>query len=180
MPRLRRAGRAPRGRREHLLHDAPFGHRQVQVAWRKRVWRCLEPAYSMVTFTETHQLAAPPAVLTRRAVLWAADALTHDDTTVSALACRLDAHIWRPSKCGAGREVTCMVGPATRTARFGPVCSTWSWAGPGWPTPAGATAASRGPLLARIDVTGAIITPDALPTQRAHAAYLSGRGVHYC
>lgn len=29
----------PHGRREHLLHDAPFGHRRLQVAWRKRVWR---------------------------------------------------------------------------------------------------------------------------------------------
>ena len=25
------------GRREHLLHDAPFGHRHVRVVWRKRV-----------------------------------------------------------------------------------------------------------------------------------------------
>ena len=24
------------GRRQHLLHDAPFGHRQVVVVWRKR------------------------------------------------------------------------------------------------------------------------------------------------
>jgi predicted transposase YbfD/YdcC len=35
------------------------------------------------------------------------------------------------------------------------------------------------PLLDRIDITGAIITADALHTQRAHAAYLRGRGAHY-
>lgn len=38
------------------------------------------------TFSEAHDLAPPRAVLTTRAVAWAADALTHDDTTVSALA----------------------------------------------------------------------------------------------
>jgi transposase len=41
----------PHGRREHLLHDTPFGHRRVRVAWRKRVWRCPEPACPTVTFT---------------------------------------------------------------------------------------------------------------------------------
>jgi transposase len=58
----------PHGRRVQVLHDAPFGHRRVRVAWRKRVWRCLEPACAMVTFTETHPLAAPRALLTRRGV----------------------------------------------------------------------------------------------------------------
>jgi transposase len=57
----------PHGRREQLLHDAPFGHRHVRVLWRKRVWRCTEPACAMVTFTETHALAPPRALLTRRA-----------------------------------------------------------------------------------------------------------------
>ncbi len=77
-------------RRDHLLHDAPFGHRRVRVRWRKRIWRCAEPACPVVTFTEIHPLAAPRALLTRRAVLWAADALEQDDTTVAALARRLD------------------------------------------------------------------------------------------
>jgi len=78
------------GRREQALHDAPFGHRRVLVRWRKRVWRCREPACPVGTFTETHPLAAPRALLTRRAISWAADALADDDTTVSALARRLD------------------------------------------------------------------------------------------
>ncbi|HEY8653838.1 MAG TPA: ISAs1 family transposase [Dermatophilaceae bacterium] len=36
-----------------------------------------------------------------------------------------------------------------------------------------------GPLLDRFDITDAIITADALHTQRAHADYLLGRGAHY-
>jgi transposase len=97
----------PHGRREHLLHDAPFGHRRVRVVWRKRVWRCPEPACPMVTFTETHALAPPRALLTRRAVIWAADALTDDDTTVAALARRLgvDWHtLWDALKVEARRR----------------------------------------------------------------------------
>jgi predicted transposase YbfD/YdcC len=35
------------------------------------------------------------------------------------------------------------------------------------------------PLLDRIDITDAIVTADALHTQRAHADYLSSRGAHY-
>ena len=56
----------------------------------KRVWRCREPACPVGTFTEAHALAAPRARLTPRAVVWAADALAGDDTTVAALARRLD------------------------------------------------------------------------------------------
>lgn len=36
-----------------------------------------------------------------------------------------------------------------------------------------------GPLLDRIDITGTIITADALHTQRGHVNYLIGRGAHY-
>jgi transposase len=77
------------GRREQQLHDAPFGHRRVLVRWRKRVWRCQEPACPVGTFTENHPLAAPRARLAGRAVTWTADALADDDTTVSALVRRL-------------------------------------------------------------------------------------------
>src|SRR5215204_766420 len=53
------------GRRVRTLHDA---------------------ACSTGTFSEAHDLAPPRAALTVRAVGWAADALSYDDTTVSALA----------------------------------------------------------------------------------------------
>jgi transposase len=77
---------AGHGRRVHLVHDAPCFDRVTLVRWRKRIWRCREPMCATTTFSEAHDLARPRAVLTTRAVEWAADALTHDDTTVSALA----------------------------------------------------------------------------------------------
>lgn len=43
-----------------------------------------------MTFTETHPLAPPQALPTNRAGLWAAEALGQDDTTVAALARRLE------------------------------------------------------------------------------------------
>jgi len=87
------------GRRSHRLRDAPFGHRQVLVVWRRRIWRCAEPACPVRSWTEVHELAEPRAALTRRAIVWAADALAADDTTVSALARRIGAGwhtLWRP------------------------------------------------------------------------------------
>jgi hypothetical protein len=35
------------------------------------------------------------------------------------------------------------------------------------------------PLLDRVDIAGAIVTADALHTQRAHVTYLSGRGAQW-
>jgi transposase len=95
------------GRRQHLLHDAPFGHRQVVVVWRKRVWRCDEPACPTGTWTEVHALAEPRPVLTNRAIGWATDALAADDTTVSALARRAGVGwhtLWRPVAREAARR----------------------------------------------------------------------------
>ena len=66
------------GRREHLLRDAPFGHRPVVVMWRKRIFRCAEPACPVTTFSEDHPLAGHRAALTRRAITWAVDALEAD------------------------------------------------------------------------------------------------------
>jgi transposase len=96
-------------RRDHVLHDVPFGHRRVQVRWRKRVWRCREVQCPTATFTETHPLAPPRALLTRRAVVWAADALEQDDTTVAALARRLDVDwhtLWDALAVEAERRTT--------------------------------------------------------------------------
>ena len=63
------------GRRTHLLHDVPCFGRVTVLQWRKRVWRCREPLCATDTFSETHDLAPPRALLTVRAVRWAADAL---------------------------------------------------------------------------------------------------------
>ena len=74
------------GRRVQLLHDAPCFGRPVRVRWRKRIWRCPEPACARRTWTEVQPYATPPRKLTARATSWAVDALRHDDTTVSAIA----------------------------------------------------------------------------------------------
>jgi transposase len=96
------------GRRTHLLHDIPSFGIPVRLRWRKRIWRCPEAACPVGTFSEEHELAGPRAKLTRRAAVWAADALELDDTTVSALARRLgvDWHTaWAGIKVEAGRRV---------------------------------------------------------------------------
>jgi transposase len=82
------------GRRVHEVADAPCFGLSTRVRWRKRVWRCAEPGCPTGTFSERHELVAPHAKLTSRAVGWATDALEHDDTTVSALArhLRVDWH----------------------------------------------------------------------------------------
>jgi transposase len=74
------------GRRVHAVADAPCFGLPTRVRWRKRVWRCAETACPVGTFSERHDLVAPRAKLTSRAIGWATDALEHDDTTVSALA----------------------------------------------------------------------------------------------
>ena len=74
------------GRRVQVLHDAPCFGRPVRVRWRKRIWRCPEPACGRSTWTEDHPYAPARAKLTSRATAWAVDALRHDDTTVSAIA----------------------------------------------------------------------------------------------
>ena len=74
------------GRRVRVLHDAPSFGRVTLVRWLVRVWRCREPACPAGTFSEVHDLAPPRMALTVRAVRWATDALSCDDTTVSALA----------------------------------------------------------------------------------------------
>jgi transposase len=74
------------GRRRRIVADAPCFGSPVQLVWRARLWRCREPACPVGVFTERHDLVPPRAKVTSRAACWATDALTFDDTTVSALA----------------------------------------------------------------------------------------------
>jgi transposase len=74
------------GRRARMLHDVPCFGRVTLLRWLVRIWRCREPACPTDTFSEAHEQAPPRMALTVRAVRWAADALSYDDTTVSALA----------------------------------------------------------------------------------------------
>jgi transposase len=43
---------APHGRRTVRVRDLPIGGRPVVLLWRKRLWRCREPACSVRTWTE--------------------------------------------------------------------------------------------------------------------------------
>ncbi len=97
------------GRRRVGAADAPCFGVAVLIIWLKRIWRCDEPDCVIGTWSETHDLIAPRAVLTSRAITWATDALAHDDTTVSALArhLRVDWHtLWRAVKTEATRRTT--------------------------------------------------------------------------
>jgi transposase len=100
------------GRRRVDAADAPCFGVAVLIVWLKRIWRCAEPDCPQLTWSEEHELIAPRAVLTSRAIAWAVDALAHDDTTVSALArhLRVGWHtLWRAIKTEA----------AVRTSRPG-------------------------------------------------------------
>jgi transposase len=55
------------GRRTVRVRDLPIGGRPVVLAWRKRIWRCREPACKVRTWTERTAAIRPRAVLTERA-----------------------------------------------------------------------------------------------------------------
>ena len=101
------------GRRCRVLHDAPSLGRVTVLHWLTRVWRCLEPGCATTTFTEQHPVAPPRAVLTVRAVRWATDALSHDDTTVSALARHLGV-AWHTAWTAIETEAKARVGDPAR------------------------------------------------------------------
>src|SRR5919197_4188781 len=54
-------------RRTVQVRDLPVGGRPVVLAWRKRIWRCVEPACAVRTWTEQAVQVRPRAVLTERA-----------------------------------------------------------------------------------------------------------------
>jgi transposase len=50
---------APHGRRTVRVRDLPIGGRPVVLAWRKRLWRCREPACGGRTWTERTVVIRP-------------------------------------------------------------------------------------------------------------------------
>jgi zinc-finger of transposase IS204/IS1001/IS1096/IS1165 len=54
------------GRRRVRVRDLPIGGRPVVLAWRKRIWRCREPACGVRTWTERVAAIRPRAALTQR------------------------------------------------------------------------------------------------------------------
>jgi hypothetical protein len=114
------------GRRRVEAADAPCFGVAVLLVWLKRIWRCGEADCAQLTWSEEHELVAPRAVLTSRAVAWAVDALAHDDTTVSALArhLRVGWHtLWRAVQA-CRRSGNSLPGRSRISLARG-CCSTW-------------------------------------------------------
>ena len=73
-------------RRTVQVRDLPIGGRPVVLAWRKRVWRCVEPACAVKTWTEQQTAIRPRAVLTCRARAEACRRVGKDAHAVAAVA----------------------------------------------------------------------------------------------
>jgi transposase len=73
-------------RRTVRVRDLPIGGRPVVLAWRKRIWRCGEPACGVRTWTEQQAAIRPRAVLTERARAEACRRVGKDAHAVAAVA----------------------------------------------------------------------------------------------
>jgi transposase len=73
-------------RRTVRVRDLPIGGRPVVLAWRKRVWRCVEPACAVRTWTEQTAAIRPRVVLTERARAEACRRVGKDAHAVAAVA----------------------------------------------------------------------------------------------
>jgi transposase len=74
------------GRRTVRVRDLPVGGRPVVLCWRKRLWRCGEPACKVRTWTERAAAIGPRAVLTQRARAEACRRVGKDAHAVAAVA----------------------------------------------------------------------------------------------
>jgi transposase len=74
------------GRRTVRVRDLPAGGRPVVLCWRKRIWRCTEPACGVRTWTEQVAAIRPRAVLTERARAEACRRVGKDAHAVAAVA----------------------------------------------------------------------------------------------
>jgi transposase len=74
------------GRRTVKVRDLPAGGRPVVLVWRKRLWRCGEPACGVRTWTEQTAAIRPRVVLTQRARAEACRRVGKDAHAVAAVA----------------------------------------------------------------------------------------------
>jgi transposase len=74
------------GRRTVRVRDLPMGGRPVVLAWRKRLWRCREPACGVRTWTEQTAAIRPRVVLAQRARAEACRRVGKDAHAVAAVA----------------------------------------------------------------------------------------------
>ncbi len=80
---------ASHGRRLRRLHDIPAFGAPVELRWRVRRYRCIEPLCLGGVFTQVDDLAVPRAKLTTRAAWWAIGCVQRDNASVAAVARRL-------------------------------------------------------------------------------------------
>ena len=73
-------------RRPTYVRDLPAGGRPVILVWVKRIWRCIEPRCSVVTWTETSEVIRPRASLTERARIEASRRVGQDGHSVAQVA----------------------------------------------------------------------------------------------
>ena len=72
-----------RGRRTTTLVDIPCFGRPTLLRWRKRTWRCLEPACPTRVFTEQdEQVARPRGLLTMRACRWVIEQVRREHASI--------------------------------------------------------------------------------------------------
>ena len=76
----------PHGRRTVRVRDLPIGGRPVVLWWRKRLWRCHEPACEVRTWTEQAAAIRPRPMLTQRARAEACRRVGTDAHAVAAVA----------------------------------------------------------------------------------------------
>jgi transposase len=74
------------GRRTARVRDLPAGGRPVVLLWRKRIWRCHEPACGVRTWTERVAAIRSRVVLTERARAEACRRVGKDAHAVTAVA----------------------------------------------------------------------------------------------
>jgi transposase len=101
------------GRRTVRVRDLPAGGRPVVLAWRKRIWRCREPACQVRTWTERVTAIRPRAVLTERAGAEACRRVGRDAHAVAAVARDLGVG-WATIMRAVADHGTPLVGDAAR------------------------------------------------------------------
>jgi transposase len=78
---------------------------RVELVWRQRRYRCVEPACRVGGFSEDHHLAPSRAKLTVRAAWWAISCIQRDKASVASVARRLGVDwpaVWEASKAAGG------------------------------------------------------------------------------
>jgi transposase len=101
------------GRRTVRVRDLPIGGRPVVLLWRKRIWRCHEPACGVCTWTERVAAIRPRAVLTCRARAEACRRVGKDAHAVAAVARDLGVG-WATVMRAVGDHGTPLVDDAAR------------------------------------------------------------------